>query len=150
MSEIWIALEPGAWKIGIADGGLVVEQRAQRVLRGAELDAGDVAQARDVAVGAALDDDVAELLFGLQPALRVDRTAAGRCPAALGDAPTTPAAACDVLRADLAHDVGGRQAALGDLLRIEPDAHRVVARAEQLHLADALDARQPVLDVEHA
>ena len=52
---------------------LVVEQRAQRVLGGAELDARDVAQARDRAARLALDDDVAELLLGLQAALRVDR-----------------------------------------------------------------------------
>ncbi len=54
-----------------------------------------------------------------------------------------------VLRADFVDDVGGGEAALGDLLRIEPDPHRIVARAEQLHLADALDAREPVLDVQH-
>ena len=30
---IAMAFEPGAWKIGIADRGLVVEQRAQRVFR---------------------------------------------------------------------------------------------------------------------
>jgi hypothetical protein len=54
-----------------------------------------------------------------------------------------------VLAADRSDHVAGRQAALRHLLRIEPDAHRVVARAKQLHVADAFDARQPVLDVEH-
>ena len=39
---------------------------------------------------------------------------------------------------------------LRDLLRIEPDPHRIVAGAEQLHLADAWDAHQPVLDVQYA
>ncbi len=38
---------------------------------------------------------------------------------------------------------------LSDLLRIEPHAHRVVARTEQLHVAHALQTRQAVLDVEH-
>jgi hypothetical protein len=52
----------------------------------------------------------------------------------------TPAAACTFC-ADRGDDVVGGQAALGDLLRVEPDAHGVVARAEQLHVADALDLR---------
>ena len=55
-----------------------------------------------------------------------------------------------VLLADGAHHVARRQVALGDLARIEPHAHRVVAAAPHQHLAHALDARQAVLDVEHA
>ena len=109
---------------------------------------GDVAQPCDFAVGAALDDDVAELLFGLQAALRVDGEL--EIEARHARRGTDHAGRrLDVLRPDRAHDVAGRQPALGDLLRIEPDPHRIVAGAEQLHVADALDARQPVLDVEH-
>jgi hypothetical protein len=37
---------------------------------------------------------------------------------------------------------------LGDLARIEPDAHRVVARAEDQDLPHAIDARQAILHVE--
>ena len=36
----------------------------------------------------------------------------------------------------------------GQLVRVEPDAHAVVARAEECHVADALDAGKVVLDVE--
>jgi hypothetical protein len=36
----------------------------------------------------------------------------------------------------------------GELLRVEPDAHRVVARAEQQHRAHAGDAQQVVAHVE--
>ena len=40
-----------------------------------------------------------------------------------------------VLLADRRHDVGGGEAARRrPCLRIEPDAHRVVARAEELHV----------------
>src|SRR3546814_1122996 len=46
------------------DRGFVVEQRAQCIFAGAELDARDIGEPRDFAVGAGLDDDVAELLFG--------------------------------------------------------------------------------------
>ena len=42
--------------------------------------------------GADLDDDVAELFLGLQPALRVDRELQVD-PGTLGEAPTMPAAA---------------------------------------------------------
>src|SRR5882724_4148849 len=68
-------------------------------------------------------------------------------PTSLGDDPTTPAAAW-TFWARISHHVGGRQPTLCNLLRIDPDPHRIVAGAEQLHLADALDARQPILDVE--
>ncbi len=47
------------------------------------------------------------------------------------------------------HHVAGRQAALRHLLRVEPDAHRVVTTAEDLHLAHAVDAGEPVLHIEH-
>ena len=104
---------------------------------------GDVAQPRDFAVGAGLDDDLAELLLGLQPSLRIDGELqiepdlARRCADHAG-------CRLHVLRPDFAHHVGCRKAALGDLLRIQPDAHRIVAGAEQLHLTDAFDARQPI------
>ena len=58
-------------------------------------------------------------------------------PGRFGDAPTTPAAACTFCARISRDDVAGRQAALRDLLRIEPHAHRIVAAAEQLHLTDA-------------
>ncbi len=47
-----------------------------------------------------------------------------------------------------ADHVGGGQAARGDLVRIQPDAHRVLAGAENLHLADAGQARQLILDLQ--
>src|SRR2546430_4395620 len=43
------------------------------IVRGAELEPRDVAQAGDRAVGLGLDDDVGEVLLGGEPALRVDR-----------------------------------------------------------------------------
>jgi hypothetical protein len=130
------------------DGLLVVEQRAQRVFGGAELDAGDVAQARHRAIRA--------VLMMMSP----NSSSLCRRPCALTDScRSTPGrirrgadhagGGLDVLGADLVDDIAGRKAVLGHLLRIEPDAHRIVAGAEQLDLADAVDARQPVLDVEH-
>ena len=59
------ALEFSAAKIGTATAGLLSSSE-RAVLGGAELDAGDVAQAGDRAAGLGLDDDVAELFLGLE------------------------------------------------------------------------------------
>ncbi len=54
----------------------------------------------------------------------------------------------NVFGADGVGDIRGGQAAFGDLLRIEPDAHGVFTAAEHLDRADALDGLQAILDVE--
>ena len=51
-------------------------------------------EARDLAVRAGLDDDVAELLLGLQPAAGIDGQLKVDLPACRATAPTTPAATC--------------------------------------------------------
>ena len=51
-------------------------------------------------------------------------------------------------RAQRGHHVVRGQAARRDLAGVEPDPHRVVARAEHVDVADAVDPRQRVLDVE--
>ena len=75
---------------------------------------------------AGLDDDVAELLLVLQAALRIDRELQVDARQARRGADDA-GRGLHVLRADLVDDVAGREAALGDLLRIEPDAHGIVA-----------------------
>ncbi len=52
---------------------LVIELSAQGIVAGAEFDARDVGQAHDLAVGADLQHDVAELLGCAQAALCIDR-----------------------------------------------------------------------------
>jgi hypothetical protein len=71
-SEISSALEPGAWKTPMPTAACCSAASAASSRR-RRVRAGHVAQARDGAVGAGLDDDVAELLLVLQAALRVDR-----------------------------------------------------------------------------
>ena len=113
-------------------------QRAQRVGARAELDARDVLQARDLAAVAGLDDDVLELFLGHEAALRVDeqlklRGVRRRRAAELARRNL------HVLLANRAHDVAGREIQRGDLLGIEPHAHRVLAGAEHLRVvADRL------------
>ena len=53
-----------------------------------------------------------------------------------------------VLAAERRDHVAGGQIAERELLGIEPDAHRVVARAEDGDVADAVDAREHVLHVQ--
>ncbi|MNL39664.1 hypothetical protein D3C87_1619530 [compost metagenome] len=51
---------------------LVVQQRAQGVLAGAQLDPGDIFQTSDFTVVASANDDVLELFLGNQSTLSVD------------------------------------------------------------------------------
>jgi hypothetical protein len=67
-----------------------------------------------------------------------------------GSAPTTPAATCTFCSRMARTTSLAVRPRCGDLVRVQPHAHGVVAAAEDLHLAHATDARQPVLDVEHA
>ena len=141
------AFEPGRWKMpsGIADP--LIEIAAAVVVGGAELDPPDVADAHHPAVGAGFDDDVAEGLRVGQPSLRLDVELEGAGPRhrrlidhAGGD--------LHVLTPQRRDHVARGQIAQGELFRIEPDAHRVVARAEDGDVADAVDAREHVLHVQ--
>ena len=58
-----------------------------------------------------------------------------------------PAATCRLAACSAGDDFAGGQAARGDLVGIEPDAHRIIAGAEDVDVADAVDARQHVLHV---
>ncbi len=128
-------------------GGAVVEIGVAQIVLGAELDAGDVADARDPAVGIGLDDDVLELAHVLEPAQRLDAELEG---AGVGHRQLIEAARrhLDVLALDRVDHVGRGEIELGHPLRVEPDAHRVVARAEHLDVADAVQAGQHVLDLQ--
>ena len=139
----------GAWALEDRDGHgrLVVQQRTQGILAGAEFDPGDVLQAGDFAIGTGTDDDVFELFLVDQSALGVDRqleaggAGGGRC---------AQLACCHlaVLLADCSDHITGGEVARSGLVRVQPHAQRVVAHAEQLHVAYAAQARQFVLDVE--
>lgn len=127
---------------------LVVQQRTQGVLVGAQLDPGDVAQTGDLAVGAGADDDVLELFLGDQATLGVDRQLEAGIARRRRRAQGTGGDLA-VLLADGVDHVGGGEVARGDLVRVQPDAQRIVAEAEQLDVADAVEAGQFVLHVEH-
>ena len=117
---------------------LVVEEAAHAVGLGAELHARDVAEAHHLSVVTGLDDDVAELLLVAEPAGGVQRDL--KFGLFEGGAPSWPAATCTFCSRIAVDHVAGRQIAHGEFLRVEPDAHRVVAAAEDLHVAHAREA----------
>ena len=139
----------GAGALEDAEGGgrLVVEVGVQRVVLRAQLDAGDVAQARHRPVRLGADHDVLELLGRTQPSQRAHRQGepARRHRRRLVDRTGRD---LEVRRPQRQHDFAGREVARGNAGRVEPDAHRVVAAAEHQHVADAVDAGQHVLHVE--
>jgi hypothetical protein len=112
------------------------------------VDAAEILEQDFLAVGAGLDDDVVKFRFGDQAALGVDlqfergRRAHGRLADGAGRH-------LDVLFADGRDHIARSQAARGDFLRVEPDAHGVVARPEKLHRPGAGQPRQDVLDLQH-
>ena len=127
--------------------GLAVDAARLLVVERAELDARDILQPHHRAVRVRAHRDGSEFLRRLQPPLRADRVGhllPGR----------------RRLRADLtgridgalllhgAHQIGNREPERGQPVRLHPDAHRVVAGAEDADVADAPDAIQRVDDVD--
>ena len=93
-------------------------------------------------------EDVAELLLVEQAALGAHGVGVLRCPCAAGGPPICPAGDQLVLRRDGVGDLRNRQPEPPDDVGPEPHAHRVVAAAEQVDLADPLDAGDGVVDVD--
>ena len=92
---------------------------------------------------AGADDDVRELLdVAGGPASAPKREGAGRGRRRLVD---RAGGDLQVGRAQRGHDLARGQVARRHPRRVEPDAHRIVARAEDCDVADAVDARQHVL-----
>ena len=128
-------------------GGLVVEPALQRIVTSAEFDACHVAKARQLAARAGLDDDLLELAFAAESSLGIDRQLEV---GALAERSAADRAGrhLQVLFAHRRDHVAGREPARGQLLRVQPHAHRVVAGAEQAHIAGARQAREFVTDLD--
>ncbi len=99
------------------------------------------------AVRLAAHDDVEELVLGDQAALGVD-VELERGAVRAGRRIQRAGGHFHVLFADRLQHVAGGQAARGELLRVQPDAHAVFAGTEGLHVADAVEACQLVLDMQ--
>jgi hypothetical protein len=129
--------------------GLAVDVRGLGIGLRAQLDPADVAHPHDLAAVAlvGLDDDVAELLGRAEAADDVDRVLEIE---PLGGRRLADLARRDVLALllDDPADVRRREAERVELLRIEPDAHRILADAQHVDVADARQARQLVDQVD--
>ena len=109
----------------------------------AEFHARDFFQAQERAVGIGADDDLAELFRTRQPARRAHRVC--EFLARRRGLATDLARGIDgVLRAQGVDDVGDRDAQFRELVRLHPEPHRVLARAENLHVGNARHARDLV------
>ncbi len=139
----------GAGRLIDADTGrlLAVEGEILAVGLRAELDAADVAHPRDLAVVAGLDDDVLKLVDIGEPALQFDGVLEVDAGRRRRHADLTGGHFLALLL-QRRHDVLRVQAARFELLRIEPDAHRILAGAEHVDVADPGQSRQFVLEID--
>src|ERR1700751_945239 len=117
------------------------------VIRGADLDPTDVADAGHASSVVGFDDDVGELLGRGQPAERFD---VDLISFVTGGRRLVQDTGRDlkILRAQRGEHVAGGEIVGRRLVRVEPDVHRIFATALELHVADARQARQHVLDVQ--
>ena len=106
-----------------------------------------VLQAQDGAVGLGADDDLVELLRRRQ-ASRGAHVVGELLPLRNGLAADLAGGIDLVLRLDGVGDVGHRDAQAGQPVRIHPNAHGIRPGAEDLHLSNAGDARQRVLQID--
>src|SRR5262249_46200311 len=109
-------------------------------------DAADVLDAEGAAVGGDLEDDVGELAYLGEAAAGAQGDLDFLPPPHRGLA-DLPGGDLVVLLADRLDHVGGGQVAGGQFFRVEPDAHAVVALAEQEDVADPRHAEQLVADL---
>ena len=114
----------------------------------AELGAPNVAEPQGgLAPGAGADHDVVELLGIAEPAHGIDLRREHGTGRRRGAA-DLPRSHLDVLLGDRVLHVDGGDAELRELVRIEPDPHRVAPLAEDLHIADAGNALQRIDQLE--
>jgi hypothetical protein len=93
---------------------------------------------------------VLEFLFRHQAPLRVDGVSWNAFSPGEGWAPSAPAATCRFcsrIARTMSLAVRPRD---GGLVGIEPDPQRIVAEAEQLHVADAFEAGEFILHIEQS
>ncbi len=126
-------------------GRLAVEMRADGIVFTTQLDLGDVAQAHLRAIAVDLEQDVAELLRGLQTSL-ADNRGIELLARQRRQATQLSGRDLDVLRLDRRADIHRRKAEVIQLGRVEPDAHCVLG-TEHLEVPHALGPRDRVLHV---
>ncbi len=128
-------------------GGPAVEAPRLVVGQGAQLDARHVPEAHHRALGVDAEHDRAELLGGLKPPLGAHRVGE-LLPRRRRLGPHAPSRVHRALLLHRPNEVGHGEAQAGQLVGLDPDAHRVLGEAEVDHLAHARHAVERVVDVD--
>ena len=127
--------------------GLAVDAAAELVILRGQLDAGDVLQPQQRAIGVGTDDDVLEFRGLRKTALGGDgvdqflSSAAGRLADLAGGK-------LRVLLVERTYQVAGRDLQLRHAVRTRPDAHGIVLGTEDLHVGGARDALERIEHVQ--
>ena len=144
-------------------GRLAVEIAVHVIILGAQLHAffglqavlvaaripDDVLEMNDGACVAGFENDVLKLVHGGKPPLGIDgQLKLNRRGGGYGVLAEPTGGHLAILLLDGINHIDRCQVLGGELIRIEPDAHAVVARPEKSHVADSFDARQVVLDAQ--
>ena len=116
------------------------------VLR-AQLGARDVLHADDAAIRHFPQHDVAELFGRGEPALRAHRIGV-LLPLRNGCAADSTGGIHGILRLDRREDFRHCDAELCKLVGLHPQAHCILARAENLHVADSRDAGELIIQID--
>ena len=131
-----------------AGGGLAIEARGDVRILGAEYDASHILDANQLSRGSDLEHDVAELLLGGEPADAAEGDLECLFASAAGTLSDLPGNDLRVLGADRGNHVAGSEAEFREFVGVHPDPHRVVALAENRHVADAGNASNLFLQME--
>ncbi len=117
-----------------------------RVTLGAQFNPTHVAHPYQAAVGRRAQDEILEVFWRRQPSGGVDAHLVG-LPAVGRGMADRAGGDLDVLLGQGVDDVLGVQIVVGETLRVDPQAHRVLALAEDDYVADARNALEIVADV---
>ena len=143
-----MALEPGCWNTAIAGGRLAVQPAVNAVIVGLQFDARDVAQAGDLRRRRRLSGRCPQIPPAWPAGLWAGPPVGTGCPPAAAPGRTSPAATSTFWRRMAATMSLGRQVARRDLVRVNPDAHGIIARAKDDRVPHARQAAQYVLDMQ--
>src|SRR5215472_2277347 len=127
--------------------GLPIEASGYAVVLRSQLHARDIFESHYPALGRLADHDLSKFFRRSQPAL---------CPNSVSKllsrghrfAPNASGRIHRILRLDCVHDVGNGDGELGQLVRLDPQPHRVLTRSENLHLADSVGTRDGINQVD--
>ena len=128
-------------------GGFAIQAADNAVVLSAQLDARDVFHANDSAIRGLADDDVSEFFRRSQTAL--SKNGIGEL-LVLGSrlAANLAGRVHRVLRLDGVDDLRHRDAQLRQLVGLDPKPHGILPCAENLHLADAVQACDRIVEVD--